>query len=213
MRILFIGNSHTSRNDLPGLVRALVDSASGRPECEAALCAADGRDLAWHAAEGGTRLALAGNRWDFVALQQKTHPFDGYAALAAGCAALEPGIRAAGARALIYSTWKRKDAPESDQDELDAAHARLAGESGALLVPAGAAWSLVRRGHPEIELYDADGAHAAPAGTYLTACAFFRALTGKSPLGLPARIEANGTLLADLPPDAAGTLQRAAAGV
>ena len=36
--------------------------------------------------------------------------------------------------------------------------------------------------HPEIELYDPDGYHPSPAGTYLAACLFLSVLTGHSPM-------------------------------
>ena len=62
MRVLFIGNSHTSRNGLPCQVREMVNSLAGPAACEAAVCAADGRDLAGHAAEDGTLRALARGR-------------------------------------------------------------------------------------------------------------------------------------------------------
>jgi len=210
MKILFIGNSHTYFNGLPYQVREMIDSAAGRGECQAWMCTAGGRDLAWHAEEGGTRMNLACHPWDYVVLQQKTHPFDGYEALSAGYAGLEPLVRSSGARALLYSTWKRKDAPESDQAEIDAAFSRLSGERGALLVPVGAAWRRARKTHPAIELYADDGSHASPAGSYLAACVFFRALTGASPVGLPARIAPNGAALVDLPPAEAAALQRIA---
>jgi hypothetical protein len=210
MRVLFIGNSHTFCNGLPYQVREMVDAAAGREECQAWMCAAGGQSLAWHAEEPGTLVNLDCNRWDFVVLQQQTHPFGGHAQLAADFARLEPHIRRSGAEPLLFVTWKRKAAPECEQDELDAAFERLARESGLRLVPVGAAWRRARREHPAIELYAPDGAHAAPAGTYLAACLFFRAITGNSPVGLPARIAANGEVLVDLSPGAADALQRVA---
>ena len=211
MRVLFIGNSHTFANGLPYQVREMVDAAAGRGKCQAWMCAAGGQSLAWHAEEPGTLVNLACNRWDFVALQQQTHPFAGYAQLAADYAGLEPHIRRSGAAPLLFVTWKHRGAPERDQDELDAAFGRLSAETGAHLVPVGAAWRRARREHPAIELYAPDGAHASPAGTYLAACLFFRILTGKSPEGLPARIVAGGTVLADLVAEQAAALQIIAA--
>jgi hypothetical protein len=211
MRVLFIGNSHTFANGLPYQVREMINFASGREECQAWMCAAGGQTLAWHAREPGTLVNLACHRWDFVVLQQQTHPFAGHEQLAADFAGLEPHIRRSGAEPLLFVTWKHKDAPEREQDELDAAFGRLSSETGSRLVPVGAAWRLARREHPEIELYAPDGAHAAPAGTYLAACLFFRALTGKSPSGLPARLAANGTVLADLVAEQAVNLHSIAA--
>lgn len=211
MKLLFIGNSHTFANGLPYQVREMINASAGREECQVAMCASGGRDLAWHAQESQTLLAIGCNRWDCVVLQQKSHEFAGYAELAAGYSALEPRVQACGAAPLLFVTWKRKDAPDSDQETLDLAFARLALEKGARLVPVGAAWRAARQAAPEIELYSVDGAHASPAGTYLSACVFFRVLTGKSPVGLPGRIVAGQMTLADLSSHEAGILQRVAA--
>jgi len=211
MRILFVGNSHTYMNGLPYQVRELVNASAGCRECEAAMVTAGGQSLAWHAAEPGTQLSIACSRWDFVVLQQQTHPFAGYAQLAADYEGLRPHLEKSGAKLLLYVTWKRRDAPDGDQEVLDSAFARLARERAGRTVPVGAAWRRARERHPEIELYVPDGAHASPAGTYLAACVFFGVLTGKPPLGLPARISANGTVLAELPPEYAEALQRIAA--
>jgi hypothetical protein len=211
MRVLFVGNSHTYMNGLPYQVRELVNAAAGREECQAWMNAVGGMSLAGHAEEVGTQLNLTCNPWDFVVLQQQTHPFAGYAQFAADYEQLRPHLERSDAEVLLYVTWKRRDAPESDQEELDAAFARLARQRALRVVPVGAAWRRAREVSPEIELYAADGAHASPAGTYLAACVFFGALTGKSPLGLPARISANGTVLAGLPAEHAQALQRIAA--
>jgi hypothetical protein len=54
----------------------------------------------------------------------------------------------------------------------------------ALLVPVGLAWERVRRERPDLDLYIADGSHPNVHGTYLAACTFFVALTGRDPRGL-----------------------------
>ena len=211
MRILFVGNSHTYMNGLPYQVCELINAAAGRRECEVSMVTAGGQSLAWHAGEPGTQMSIACSRWDFVVLQQQTHPFAGYAQLAADYEGLRPHLEKSGAKVLLYVTWKRRDVPESDQETLDAAFARLARERALRLVPVGAAWRRARERFPEIELYAADGAHASPAGTYLAACVFFGVLTGKPPRGLPARLAANGTVLAELPLERAQALQGIAA--
>lgn len=51
---------------------------------------------------------------------------------------------------------------------------------------------------PQIELYDPDGSHPSVAGTYLAACVFYDALTGKTfdaTGGVPGGISANDAKL------------------
>ncbi len=210
MRILFVGNSHTYANGLPFQVRAMVEHGLGPGSCDVAMVAPGGQPLAWHAGEPGSTLSIRCGWWDWVVLQQATHPFAGYEQLAADYAGLAPHIEGGGARAMLYMTWARKVRPHQ-QAEIDAAFERLAGERGLALARVSRAWVRALAERPDIQLYQDDGSHASPAGSYVAACVFFATLTGQSPVGLPARIVEAGQVLAHLPTDAAEALQRFAA--
>lgn len=207
MRILFVGNSHTYANGLPYQVQTMIGHRLGEGSCHAWMVAPGGQPLSWHAAEPTSTMTIRLHHWDWIVLQQATHPFAGYDTLAADYAALAPHIKASGARTLLFVTWSRKIRPHH-QEEIDAAFERLAGEHGLTLAPVSRAWHRVLAERPDVELYQPDGSHAAPAGSYLAACVFFAVLTGESPVGLPARIDIAGETLAALPPDAAADLQR-----
>jgi len=84
-------------------------------------------------------------------------------------------------------TWARKWNPLM-QEQISKMYRQLAEEEEAVLVPVGEAWALARQLRPDINLFDADGSHPGPMGTYLTGCLFFAAFTGQSPEGLPARL-------------------------
>jgi Domain of unknown function (DUF4886) len=210
MRVLFIGNSHTYMNALPYMVREMIRSRRGADACEVWSVTVGGRSLLWHAAEPGTQQVLRMFEWDYVVLQQQTHPFGGHAELAGGYEKLLPHLEASGAEVLLYVTWKQKNAPVEEQDRISAAFERLAEERSLRLVPVGGAWARARAEHPDIELYTDDESHAAPAGSYLAACTFFPVLTGDSPVGLPARLACRDEVLVDLDPRAAAALQSAA---
>ena len=60
----------------------------------------------------------------------------------------------------------------------------IAAQVGAPVVPAGLAWYLVERRHPEIILRDRYGFLPSQHGAYLNACMMYCALTWQSPLGL-----------------------------
>jgi len=49
------------------------------------------------------------------------------------------------------------------------------------LSPVGAVWHYIRDNHPAIELYDADGSHPSPAGSYAAACTFYASLFRRDP--------------------------------
>ena len=62
----------------------------GGLEAEITMLATGGVTLGWHAEQVETQMALKYNPWDWVILQQKTHPFDGYPALRQDYLALAP---------------------------------------------------------------------------------------------------------------------------
>jgi hypothetical protein len=110
-------------------------------------------------------------------------------------------IRAAGARTVLYLTWARKYAPQTQQS-ITSAYRTIGSEIGATVVPVGVVWqeALRQRGCPV--LYDKDGSHPTLAGSYLAACVFFGTLFGKRPGGWrPEGVDATDAAL----------LQRAAA--
>lgn len=207
MRILFIGNSHTFANGLPFQVRALLRHVF--PGAEVSMLAAPGVTLGWHGGEPETQMAIRCHPWDYVVLQQKTHPFGGYRALQRHLSALRSHLEHSGARVLLFVTWVQQSHLEK-QAVLDDAFARAAVHIGARAVPVARAWQVAARDSPGVALYDTDGENASPAGSYLAACAFYASILGQPPLGLPGRIEAGGQVLVDLPRETAESLQRCA---
>ncbi len=211
MRILFIGNSHTSHNALPFQMREMIRSRSGTEACEVWSAAVGGRSLSWHADNRGTIQALRQFAWEHVVLQQATHPFGGYEELAEGFEKLRPHIDKSGADVTFYSTWKQKSAPDEEQRHLDAAFTRLVETYSLRMAPVSRAWARIRAEHPGIELYNPDESHASPAGSYLAACVLFLVFTGESPVGLPSQLVGRGDVLVDLDEQTANALQCAAA--
>ena len=67
-RVLFIGNSYTTVNDLPGVFASLARSGGHRVETKSA--AVDGWTLVNHADSPATATALTASPWDIVVLQE-----------------------------------------------------------------------------------------------------------------------------------------------
>jgi hypothetical protein len=44
-------------------------------------------------------------------------------------------------------------------------------------------WAQVRRDHPEVDLWQADGIHPSVSGTYLAACVLYASIFRQSPTG------------------------------
>ena len=180
-RALFVGNSFTARNDLPGLLAKLVKSG-GKGDLEWELISAGGASLRQHLNKGDALQRLNDAPWDFVVLQeQSTLPVKNAARMGDNVRDFDKIIRKTGARTVLYMTWARQNAPAA-QDAITEAYTSIGEElDGSLVVPAGLVWQKCLAEHPAIILHDKDRGHPNLAGSYLAACAFYVSLfKGKS---------------------------------
>jgi hypothetical protein len=184
LRLLFIGNSFTQRNDLPGMLAQLAAASNPPVEIVSERVLVNGASLRLHWNAGDALALIQPGGWDAVVLQeQSTLPIKNRKRYHENVRLFDAAIRAAGSRTLLYHTWTRRQAPET-QDDLDAAVAEIATELEAQVVPVGRAWRQVLENGAGPELYDKDGSHPSPAGTYLAACVFYANLFNRSPEGL-----------------------------
>jgi len=128
--LLFVGNSYTDRNDLPGLVASLLEEgAPAWTEVEARKLTGGGWTFAMHASElnGGenshTEALVDGETaFDFVILQEQsqTGGFDQsggtWQGSLAAAESLDGAIDAHGAETLFYLTWGRRDGDNQNPD-------------------------------------------------------------------------------------------------
>jgi len=80
----------------------------------------------------------------------------------------------------------------------DAKFAQVGATTHVRVVPAGPAWTVTAATHPDLSLYQSDGVHARPEGTYLAACTFFAVLFSESPVGLPVLVDVDKAAARDL---------------
>ena len=184
-RVLFVGNSFTARNNLPALLAQLV-ATSGKGLVEHELVSAGGASLRMHLNKGEAAEHLTRKQWDYVVLQeQSTLPIKNAARTSENMRDFDELIREAKARTVLYMTWARQDAPETQQ-ALSEVYTQVGDELKAIVVPAGLAWQQCRREEPKIVLHDKDKSHPTLAGTYLAACAFYATLFAGRTKKMPA---------------------------
>lgn len=205
LRILFIGNSLTYANDLPGLVEHLARSDPSR-DVEVSSVAFGDFSLEDHWNRGDAQRAIAGARWDFVVMQQGPSALPDSRVLLVDYVTRFAGeIRKVGGRPAIYMVWPPM-ARESEWGEVTASYAAAAQAVNGLLLPAGEALRTLRADHPEIPLFEADQFHPSPAGSYEAALVIYARAAGVSPVGLT--ILAGGS---PLPPAQVAALEATAA--
>jgi hypothetical protein len=184
--VLFIGNSFTARNDLPGLVASLAAAAGKAFRNQ--LVQAGGASLRAHWNAGHATKMIEGGGFDAVVLQeQSTLPVKNAARMRENVRLFDGAIRAAGAATVLYMTWARRDNPES-QAAITEAYTEIGQELGATVVPVGTAWARLPAVGGRPVLYDRDGRHPTLAGSYLAACVFYGTLLKESPVGNRAEV-------------------------
>ena len=147
-RVLFIGNSFTARNDLPGLLAQLVH-AGGKGELESELISGGGASLRMHLNKGEAHEHLQASGWDYVVLQeQSTLPVKNPKRTGENIREFDAVIKAAQAQTVLYMTWARQNAPET-QAALSETYAEVGREIGATVVPVGLAWRDCLESHPD----------------------------------------------------------------
>ncbi|MEO8102650.1 MAG: hypothetical protein ABI790_08995 [Betaproteobacteria bacterium] len=181
--LLFMGNSHTSVNDLPSMVAAMV--RAGRPARTVAAVVAPGwMFLEDRVGDVPTLNLLRSQNWSFVILQAQKYSSSGqftYSTVEAE--ELVRLSRRQNAVPVLFPEWPRKNIPETQR--IYDLHVSIARKEPACVAPIPQAWDLAMARHPDLILHDADGNHSAPAGAFLTALVLYATITGLSPADLP----------------------------
>ena len=184
-----MGNSYTYFWNLPQTVQAMAE-AKGM-DLQTQQSTAGGAHWGHHWRDERkleTRSILKGQAFDIVILQNHSRStIDRLDSLMHFGKLLNQEIRAGGAKVILYQTWAREWDPYM-QKEITEGYYQLAKKINAQIVPVGLAWERARQLRPNFPLYDPDGSHPSPLGTYLTACVFYGVLTGQTPVGLPNRL-------------------------
>ena len=208
IQVLFIGNSLTYANDLPGTLSRMALAVGDT--IRVTTVAAPNFALIDHYLGGSDAVAVIGSRrWDYVVLQQgpSTTPINRDSLIIA-TRFFAPHIRNAGAVPALYMVW-----PTSDRtaffDAARISYQMAADTVDGIFLPAGRAWVQAWETNPNLTLYDADGLHPTAMGTYLAALVIYERLTGHDARSLPVNPLVQGIPLG-APEATVRLLQRAA---
>jgi hypothetical protein len=210
IRILFVGNSLTYVNDLPGLVATVADVAGLDVATAARARANYSLEDHWR---DGIADDLRSLRPDLVIMQQGPSSLvESQVHLKTWAKILSDVAHEVGATPALLMVW-----PESARrSAFGAVHEsyRLAAEAaGALFVPAGDAWLEVWAEDPDAALYGPDDFHPARLGSVVAALTVAQVALGVDPSTLPATLVPSRTALPTivLTPAEADLVQRAVA--
>ena len=193
-RVLFIGNSYTSVNDLPDTFADLAWAGGHR--VQTAALDEGGWTLSEHLSAAETAPTIDSERWDDVVLQEQSQipslAVDRTGLMYPAATKLVAMIRGKGAQPVFYLTfaheagWPEEGLPDYStmQAAIDAGYIGIADQLGVPVAPVGAAWQTVVDAASHPAMWQSDGSHPTVSGTYLAACVFYATLFRHSPVGL-----------------------------
>ena len=183
LRVLFIGNSLTYTNDLPGMLQRLSAADSGR-SLEVRDLSRAGYALEDHWADALPRQVLSDGGWDVVILQQGPSSLpESRENLVTWASTWADAVRAQGGVAALYMVWPERARMEFF-DDVSLSYRTAARAADALLFPAGDAWVAAWDEDPDLPLYGPDDFHPSVMGTYLAGLTIYRGLTSRAPPSL-----------------------------
>lgn len=206
LRVLFVGNSLTYTNDLPGMVQTIAEAA-GHTLAQAAV-AYPNLSLEDHWYRGVQREILEAEA-DIVVMQQGPSSLpQNQIHLAAWADTLATAIRQAGGEPALFMVWPEVTRT-SAFDAVYQAYQGAATAVGGLFIPAGQAWLESWSQDPSLPFYGPDGFHPSPLGSQVAALTIYRVLFDADVSELPARMDPTspGLPVVDLGSDAQTILQ------
>lgn len=207
INVLFLGNSYTSVNDLPGTINSLLEGSD--KTMTYASNTPGGCCFFEHVTNTNSLNLIRRGEWDYVVLQEQSQmpsiDYYRYNSMYPAATQLRDSILKYSpcAEVVFYMTWGRRDGGQQCenygqglycsaefrdfdhmQDTMTRAYCEIAEQLQSQVAPAGEAWRYARH-HSDINLFSSDGSHPSMHGTYLTACTFYATFFGERPLGLP----------------------------
>jgi hypothetical protein len=193
-RVLFLGNSYTSVNDLPTMFADLAWTGGHR--VETGMQAPGGWTLADHDSSTETDKLLSSSKWNLVVIQEQSEIPSSKSLREANMYPAGHDLvvmaRDAGAQPMLFITWAHRNGwavgslPDyaSMQSSIDEGYLSLAAQQGAEVAPVGFAWMTLVAQESDPGLWQDDGSHPTTKGTYLAACVFYASIFHESPVGL-----------------------------
>ncbi len=206
-KVLFLGNSYTYVNDLPGMIEEIAQN-KGKSFLHESVTPG-GCTLFQHVESQNSLSKIRQGDWDYVVLQEQSQlpVIDHYRhnTLKPSYKALYDSIMLYNPNAKVvgYMTWGRRygglqcvnfgdglycSADFVDfnhmQDTLTAAYCENAYATNSYVAPVGEAWKAVLSTNPELVLHSSDNSHPSYDGTYLAACVFYAIFWNETPVGI-----------------------------
>ncbi|MCE2742243.1 MAG: DUF4886 domain-containing protein [Fluviicola sp.] len=197
IKILFIGNSLTYRNNMPTIFEGIAISKGKKVYVED--CTKGKATIFGHSHRNAVKRAIKSQDWDYVIIQGSSRDFirDSKIIQNKTLPALERIIAMIQknnpyTKMLFYMTWGYRDGYKPNKEantflkmanKISNQYLNLYKTYDIGVVPVGMAWKDSRKRRGDVKLYVKDGGHPSLKGSYLAASCFYAAIFNESPVG------------------------------
>lgn len=183
-KILIFGNSHVRSNNLPEIIRQLI--SAGMPDAGVELKLALGIRYLDERLQTTADLALLQSAdWTHVILQGQKYSTSGlFSYPVTDTLTWLKAAKAQQTTPILFPEHGQAD-NAAEGKRVHELHQSIAETEPACIAPIGLAWDKLKAQEPLMQLHQADGNHAALAGSFLTALVFYQSITGNNAELLP----------------------------
>lgn len=173
--LLFLGNSHTNGNNLPGMVKALLESdGTGRKAVVEHRMAGFLEDF------GTQKLGypiIQSRKWSGIILQGlKMSSSHKYEYDHTGAVQIAKFAKQHAEQVIFFAEWRRNGWDETEW--IVNQYRPLSTTCDVPIAPVGRLWDLALKDQPRLPLWLSDGNHASEQGSYLAALGLYYKLFG-----------------------------------
>ncbi|HHC80034.1 MAG TPA: hypothetical protein ENK46_09145 [Flavobacteriia bacterium] len=181
-KVLFIGNSHTFFNGgINTILKGFTDISNLPYSPEIKNIAVGGYTLEDHWNHQATQDMIDSKEWDVIVLQENSiRAATDVNAMFEFASKFENKASSIGAKVYFFMTWAYENQPQMT-DQLDANYHQVARQLSSTVVPVGLAFKDFIATNNSIHLYASDSIHPSQAGSFLSACLFYKELYNKNP--------------------------------
>jgi hypothetical protein len=188
LNVLFLGNSHTYLNDVPQMVKALIESDGSGTRVAVRMHSAGFVEDFW-----GTAVMddIKSRRWNTVIMQgAKLSSSHKYKYDHTGAVNIANLAKKYGAKVYFFPEWPRRGWDESAWIMNE--YKGIGKPIGVPVIPVSYTWDVLLKEQPKLDLWEGDGNHASLPGSFFASCtiAAYLSPNGKTPSWRPPRVDA-----------------------
>lgn len=184
LKILLIGNSHTSSNGLGAIIKLLINA--GKPLTVVEVERVNGISyLDERINDGRTLEHIKQDKWTHIVLQAQKYSQSGTVLYSTTAAQMWVDIaKDRGATPVLFPEHPSRGNFD-EASYVHNIHLSIVEKQKSCIAPIGLGWELVIEQLPELEMHAPDGNHAAYTGSFFTALIFYQVFTDELADSLP----------------------------